>query len=205
MTFPELIAQIQELKIGREKPRFIAVSGFGGSGKSTLAKFIVRSLVGADVVPIDDFIIGRQDQRSNNWSTFDRSRFATDILQNARTNKPLRYQQFQSGEFASGRPGTWRSFTPQRYVIVEGCSVLHPSLMDYYDFSVWIDCSLGDALSRAKARDMAEGRKYWLWDSVWGPNDNDYFASIRPDRLANATISPHEISKLLALAPIHRA
>lgn len=60
--------------------------------------------------------------------------------------------------------------------------------MAQFDLSVWIDCPPELALSRAKARDLAQGadEAYMKrWDTEWGPKNKEYFDSYRPDRLAS--------------------
>lgn len=186
MNADRLVAEIKNTAVGKGSLVFIAISGFGGSGKSTLAQVLQQRLEGAEVVSIDDFIIGPKEQRSTDWHTFDRGRLEREILKSAQTNHALRYQQFQSGVWASKQSGTWRTIYPRNYIIIEGCSVLHPSLMKYYDLSVWINCLPELALDRAKQRDRSEGNNQdKLWDEVWAPNDLNYFNIYHPDRLAD--------------------
>lgn len=172
----------------------VAISGFGGSGKSTLAAFVASSFDGATVIPIDDFIMGERTQRSADWHTFDRDRLRRDVLEAARLGQHLRYQRFHSGEWAHRQGGSWREVRVGKLLIVEGCGVIHPSLMPYYDFSAWVDCPQAEALKIAKARDRSEPTLFQgddttkLWDEVWGPNDKDFFDTFRPDKLADALV-----------------
>ena len=196
LTKSELIALIQTIKPSLERPVFIAVSGFGGSGKSTLAAELCKNLTDCTVVPIDDFIVGARSQRSNDWRTFDRNRLRKDVLEKACIGKPLSYKCYNSGEWVSGRGGQLRTITPAKFVIIEGCGVIHPSLMPYYDYSVWINCSQKLAMENAKRRDRSETDLFGdddtdrLWDEVWGPNDRDYFNKFRPDKLASVLVKP---------------
>jgi uridine kinase len=189
MTVAALITQIRALRPKPGRLFVIAVSGYGGSGKSSLAAELAKTLGEAEVVSIDDFIVGPKHERSADWHTFDRERLRDEILAVAQPGEMLTYQQFQSGVRASHRPGSQRTITPGKYLIIEGCSVLHPDLMKYYDFSVWIDCPLDTARLRAEARDRSQGNDdSRLWDEVWSPNDRDYFNNYRPDRLADAIV-----------------
>jgi len=192
----ELTTQIQTLKSHKTKPVFIAISGFGGSGKSTLAAELCENLTNCAIVPIDDFIVGARSQRSTDWRTFDRERLRRDVLEKARINKPLSYKRYNSGDWVSGQGGQLRMIRPAKFMIIEGCSVIHPSLMSYYDYSVWIDCSHKLAMENAKRRDRSETDLFGtddtdrLWDEVWGPNDKDYFNKFRPDKLASVLVEP---------------
>lgn len=189
MNTDELIKAIIGLKKSPNQLVIIGISGFGGAGKSTLANLLKQQLGGAEVVPIDDFIIGPKDQRSSDWATFDRPRLIAEILEVARPNKVIKYMQYQSGVWANNLKGKPREIKPSRYLIVEGCSVIHPILTKYYDLSVWVDVPLDVATAQAKARDSSQtNNQDKLWDEVWNPNDLDYFNQFRPDWLADVKL-----------------
>lgn len=196
LTRDGLITLIKAIKPREGRPAFVAISGFGGSGKSTLALNLCENLSGADIVPIDDFIVGPREQRSGDWQTFDRERLRRGILEQAHFGEPLSYRKYNSGEWVNGRGGKVRTVTPRQVLIVEGCSVIHPELMPYYDCSVWIDCSQDIALANAKQRDQTETSLFGdddtakLWDEIWGPNDRDYFETFRPDQMVSVLLEP---------------
>ena len=189
MDFAELVDQIHGLKKPPGRPLIIAISGFGGSGKSTLASRLAAALTSTAVIPIDDFIRGPKDELSNDWHTFDRQRLRRDVLIPTHKQRPIRYRQYRSGEWVAGKGGAWRSVSPQNYLIIEGCSVLHPTLMSYYDLSVWIDCPEPFALLQAEERDLNEGNDdVALWNDVWRLNDVVYFNTFHPDTLASIIV-----------------
>lgn len=191
MTTPELIETIKGLKVRPGQLIIIAVSGFGGSGKSTLASKLAANIKGAEVVSIDDFIVGARDERSGDWRTFDRDRLRREVLIPAKPDTTITYQQFHSGEWVGHTGGRWRTIRPHKYLIIEGCGIFHPTLMPYFDFSVWIDCPQDIALKRAEARDLSQGNDdRSLWEEVWRLNDLDYFHTFHPDKLASAIVDP---------------
>lgn len=159
-----------------------------------LASYIADTLEEVSVIPIDDFIIGDRTERSTDWRTFDRNRLRHDVLDVARPGNILRYQRFNSGEWANGESGTEREMQVGKIMVVEGCGVIHPTVMSYFDYSAWIDCPQEKALVSSKQRDSAETRLFGdddtnaLWDEVWGPNDQDYFNRFRPDLLVDVLI-----------------
>ncbi len=189
-----LLRAVQNMRPKDARPVFVAISGFGGTGKSTLAAFLSASLKRASVVPIDDFIIGERTQRSTDWATFDRERLTHNVLEPARIGQTIRYQQYNSGEWVQGRGGSWREIEIGQLVIIEGCGILHPSLMPHYDISAWIDCPHDVALESAKRRDRQSGELFEnddtdkLWNEVWGPNDLDFFTTFKPDMLATILV-----------------
>lgn len=192
-----LITLLRQLKPHEDRPAFVAISGYGGSGKSTFAQGVSKA-IGSDtaVIPIDDFIIGARDERSVDWRTFDRSRLHDDIIEPASVGKTLRYQRYNSGDWVANRGGDWIEVTVGKVVIVEGCGILHPTLLPHYDFSAWIDLPQPRALESAKYRDASEIELFGdddtaaLWDNVWGPNDKDFFETFRPDLNATVLVEP---------------
>lgn len=194
VTRDDLLRLIQDLKPKNDRPSFVAISGFGGTGKSTLAESLCTAIDSAVVVPVDDFIIGERTQRSTDWATFDRQRLRRSVLEPARIGQTLSYQRYNSGEWVSGRGGSWRELEIGRLVIVEGCGIIHPLLTPCYDVSAWIDCPHEVALESAKKRDRSETELFGsddtdqLWNEVWGPNDLDFFNAFKPDELATVLV-----------------
>src|SRR5439155_20568816 len=122
-------------------------------------------------------------ERSEDWSSFDRSRLEKQVLEPVRRGQPARFQRYDWGRDTLGE---WVTLLPPKYLIVEGIGVLHPDLMKYLDYGIWIDVPLEVAVRNGKARDRSRGNDHdQLWDEVWGPNDRDYFDAFRPDRLAS--------------------
>jgi uridine kinase len=194
MTTLELVDIIKGLNTKPNRLIVVAISGFGGSGKSTLARTLAAAVKGAEVVSIDDFIVGPKDERSGDWNTFDRDRLRDEVLIPARPDRAVSYQQYHSGEWVKHVSGKRHTIKPHKYLIVEGCGILHPTLLPYFDFSVWIDCPEPEALKRAEARDLSQGNDdRLLWEEVWRLNDLDCFRSYHPDQLASAIVKPNDI------------
>src|SRR5439155_15487243 len=114
-------------------PVIVAISGFGGSGKTTLAEALGNALRDAAVVGVDDFIKGRLNERSEDWSSFDRSRLEKQVLEPVRRGQPARFQRYDWGRDTLGE---WVTLLPPNYLIVAGIGVLHPDLMKYLDYGI---------------------------------------------------------------------
>lgn len=183
----EMLELIQNLELPLGRPALVALSGFGGAGKSTLAPQIKAKVGDAEVITIDDFVSEKLCERSEDWSGFDRERFRRQVLEPARNGESVRYGVY---DFGQKQMIEWRSVPSSKYLILEGCSILHPDLMSYYDFSVWIDCPLAAATERGIKRDRAQrdqaqgAHNEELWRAVWMPNEQDFFAKYQPDHLA---------------------
>ncbi len=162
----------------------IAISGFGGSGKTTLAHKIAESLEDSVVVTADDFMTKNYTEQSDEWDCLDRSRITTELLQPAEAGNDIKYQVFDWDE---NKLGQWQSIGKPKYIILEGVGVIHPELIPYFDFSVWIDCPPEVATKRGMKRDkdLLHVDHDKLWQEVWAPNDQAYFEKCRPDELAD--------------------
>lgn len=190
----KIITSIKSLERPSNHPIIVAISGFGGSGKSTLAGKLKDQLGDAEIVSIDDFITNRLDKRSDDWEGFDRNRFIEEVLRPAKQGKEIRYQEYNWPE---DKIIGWKTVPQSEYLIVEGCSLLHPDLISYYDNSIWIDFPLEEATARGMARDRSWGVDHdEMWRTVWMPNEQDFLEKYRPDRLATCVHkeSRHETS-----------
>lgn len=168
----------------------IAVSGYGGSGKTTLAAKLAAALEDAAVVAADDFMLRSYKERSSDWRCIDRKRITDQILRPAERGSHLRYQTFV---WQTQRLGKEVEKTGKN-IILEGIGIIHPDLMQFYDFSIWLDCELEQAAARGMKRDREVlGVDHDnLWRNVWMLNDKDYYEKYRPDTLADCVYKPPE-------------
>lgn len=179
----EIFDQLKELEQPTNRPLVVAISGFGGSGKTTLASKIMQRLLDCETVSADDFIVGRAMERSADWSSYDRERLQKQVLQPAQHGEPIRYQVY---DWKNDKLGEWRNVPKSKYLIVEGLSILHPDLLRFYDFKIWVDCPLEVATERGMARDtFAANDHNALWLNIWMPNEHDFMAKYRPDLAAD--------------------
>lgn len=186
----ELINKIKKLRNAKGGLIIIAISGFGGSGKSTLAENLKGELGNAELISIDVFITSRLDKRSADWEGFDRDRFRLQVLEPAKAGEEISYQEY---DWPQNKIVGWKTVPGSKYLIVEGCSLLHPNLLPYYDFTIWIDYPLEAATERGMARDRSWGADHdKLWHQVWMPNEQDFFNKYRPDNAAGFRYRPEE-------------
>ena len=172
------------------KPRVIVgISGFGGAGKSTLADALKPLVEPAEVVRVDDFLTGRAEERSTNWSCVDRDRLRAQALEPFTSGLPARYQVY---DWQADAPAQWIDIGDVNRLIVEGIGLFHPDLIPLLDVMVWADCPAEVALERARHRDRLQGQDDHndeMWLTVWAPNDADFFETFKPRDAAHFVIA----------------
>jgi uridine kinase len=179
----KILHAILSIKKPDERPLIIAISGFGGSGKSTLAADLKAKMEHAEIISLDAFGIDQLSGRSNDWANFDRKRLQEQVLEPAKSGEDVRYEEY---DFKTNTIVGWQSVPASVYLIVEGCSCIHPDLLSYYDFTIWVDCPLDQATERGIARDLKWGYDSKdLWHSTWMPNEKDFYDKFRPDQQAD--------------------
>lgn len=189
MSLDQLVQHLLALS-SPQKPIVVAISGFGGSGKSTLARQLAALLGETETVSIDDFWIPDRDRLSEDWAAFDRDRLLNQVLIPASQGKSIRYQRF---DWHQRKLGDWHTLNSSSYLIVEGISTLHPNLLPYYQFKIWVDCPIDVAQARGLYRGETEYNvdETEAWIDRWTPNDRAYFRKYRPDLNADFIYATH--------------
>jgi len=181
----ETLVQFIHDKAYQKQQFVIAISGFGGAGKTTLTNKIAETLKDTQIIHLDDFIIDQLSTRSSHWDGFDWERLQNEIL------IPLKKQskEIEYGVYDWKQNKIVRKQTIQqsKYVIVEGVGLIRNQLAEYFDCTIWIDTPFETALERGKHRDEFEyGVDHnTLWNTLWGPNDKDYFEKYLPKKMAD--------------------
>jgi uridine kinase len=189
MSFDELRMELAN-QVEAKGSVIVAISGFGGAGKSTLTVALAEGVEHAEVVSTDDFSLGQQRERCPDWASIDRHRLVREVLHPARSGTPISYQPY---DWPKDCLGESRTVPPSPLLLVEGIGLIHPATLSFFDLTVWIDCQLEIASERGRRRDLEiyEVDHDALWRDIWTPNDRDYFALFRPDKLADVIyVSP---------------
>lgn len=183
MNRKELLNNIQNLS----KPAIVGISGFGGAGKSTLANDLAKT-VGGYVVGVDAFFKNTTDENYSLWEIIDFDRLEQEVLVPFQEGRDISYSAF---DWENNTLGQKQEMPTTDLLIVEGVGLFRPNLMQYFDFSIWIDCPLDVAIARGKKRDKEEyGQDHdQLWDGLWQRNDQDYQREYRPKETATTIYS----------------
>jgi uridine kinase len=169
-SFFPLIEKIDTLlKCGKA---IIGIDGGSGSGKTTLASLLCE-IYDATVFHMDDFFLTpsmRTNERlSEVGGNVDRERFENEVLIPLKQGTDVNYRRFDCKASILSTPV---SVKPKNLVIIEGSYSLHPDLIKYYDFSVFLDIDVEKQRERIKKRN-GEGAKAFF--EKWIPLENTYF------------------------------
>lgn len=149
--------------VPRERAALVAVSGIDGCGKGWLTRKIVDDLQARGIKAANINIDGWLNLPAKRFSDknpaehfylhairFDEM-FAQLVLP-LRDARSIRVET----DFAEETATTYRKqlyeFTDIDIIVLEGIYLLRQAFRNYYDLSIWIDCSFAKALERALAR-----------------------------------------------------
>jgi uridine kinase len=193
--FELLLRKIGEAMTAKErtaKQRFVvAIDGRGGSGKSTLAKKLVRHIGHSFPIEFDAFHLPQSQLSSTR--RFDRQRIVGELLEPFRAGeKRLRYRQYNWGYLTGSYDGVDANpveVATARVLVLEGCNSLHSSLIEYYDFCIWLELTQQESSRRGIRRDIEEygldpDKVHQAWKE-WGAWEEKRVAAETPAGLAD--------------------
>ncbi len=124
---------------------------------------------------------------------YDWQRFV-DVVRSAKQGKPLHYQWY---DWHTDALAGFIDEPARPLVIIEGVRLVQPSITDYVDLSIWIDCLLEEAAQRGIERDRRN--KDWepaaldehirKWHQVWIPKDRAFAEAFSPRGAADMLYS----------------
>lgn len=165
----------------------IGIDGGSGSGKTTFASLLCE-IYDATAFHMDDFFLTpsmRTEERlSEVGGNVDRERFENEVLIPLKQGTDVNYRKFDCKTNVLSTPV---SVKPKNLVIIEGSYSLHPDLIKYYDFSVFLDIDVEKQRERIKKRN-GEGAKAFF--EKWIPLENIYFEKTNIKHRCDMIIKP---------------
>jgi len=167
-----LISGLDELK--RAKSGAIAsIDGMCASGKTTLARRL-GDVLNAPVYHMDDFFLPpakrTRERLSEPGGNVDYERFRTDVLNPLLSKKPFSFRPFDCSQMDFASPVFCESADLS---IVEGSYACHPTLVDGYDFKIFMSVDPSLQIERIRARNGDKMLK--RFENEWIPMENRYF------------------------------
>lgn len=158
-----MIEPILEALHQRPDTHMIAIVGIPGSGKSTLAAKLAARIPFSTVIPMDGYHLPRAQLSPEDLArrgaphTFDALALRADLL---------RLRETRAGSFPTfdhavkdPEPNAIQVTPGHRFIIVEGLYLLLQAwnLTTLFDFTIFIDCDLEEAMARVARRHLETG------------------------------------------------
>ncbi len=152
---------------------YLAIDGNSGAGKSTLASQL-NEIYDGNIFHMDDYFL-RPEQKTEDrlmevGGNVDYVRFKTEIIEGLKRGRSFTYRAYDCKQMALQEPIT---VLPKRLNIIEGAYSMHPSLIDFYDFKVFLNISNEEQKKRILARNGEVMLKRFVEE--WIPKENLYF------------------------------
>ena len=177
MDYPsDLLQKIKAIEPKR-KTLLIGIDGFGGAGKTALSTYLHDNLPNLTIVQLDDFYLPKLGRP-------DRNRILEEVFTPLEKDITTTYQVYNWVADSLDRS---ISINPGGIVIIEGVYALHPDLVPYYDYKIWIHCSpevgFKRGVDRDKNRDRVDNSE--KWKTIWMPNEKEYVDTENPQQYAD--------------------
>lgn len=185
----EIVRTIDGVK-ARGRTKLVALDGRGGSGKSTLARMLAAEIPGSQIIQLDSFPCRADESPFHALGTqtgISVRRVLDEAIVPLQRGEPARYRQTSWWALQCGDAEKLLEAVPGGTVIIEGCYALRPELRQHYDFSIWVERDVAEALADALARDGGE-RDRAVWEHVYIPNESRYIESERPQERADMVV-----------------
>lgn len=182
----EMLALLRGIE-RRRRTLLVGIDGRGASGKSTLARALESAADDLDIVEFDDFYRPSAEHRARPDSeiggNFDWRRLRDQVLAPLDRDEPGEYQRY---DWPSDTLADWHSVPVGGVVLVEGNFSTRAELIDFYDYTVWIDAPRELRLERGVRRGGENTRDRWLTE--WMPEEDAYVSAENPAGRVNLAL-----------------
>lgn len=184
--------------VPRERAALVAVSGIDGCGKGWLTRKIVDDLQARGINAANINIDGWLNLPARRFSDknpaehfylhairFD-AMFAQLVLP-LRDARSIRVETDFAEETATAYRKQLYEFTDIDIIVLEGIYLLKQAFQNYYDLSIWIDCSFARALERALARSqegLPPADTIRAYETIYFPAQDIHFQRDNPRQAA---------------------
>ncbi|MGI6248238.1 MAG: uridine kinase family protein [Acutalibacteraceae bacterium] len=153
-----------------------AIDGRAAAGKTSLSK-LLKAVYDANIFHMDDFFLRpwqRTDERLNTpGGNVDHERFLEEVLIPISQRQPVEYRRYNCQR---ERMDETETIPYKSLNIIEGAYSMHPKLMEYYDFTVFMDISPELQKKRIRKRNSPELAERFF--SEWIPLEEIYFKKL---------------------------
>ncbi|NLX63297.1 MAG: uridine kinase [Clostridiaceae bacterium] len=171
-----LFKKIDSLLKGKDKV-IIAIDGNSGAGKSTLAKYIEEHF-DSNIFHMDDFFLPpelkTEERLKEVGGNVDYVRFRHEVADRLIEGGDFEYRVYNCHTLSFDRTVKVKE---KRLNIVEGVYSMHPTLIDIYDYKIFLGIDHDKQIEIITKRSGEElARKF---KEIWIPMENRYFQEMR--------------------------
>ena len=157
-----------------KSPIIIAIDGPCTSGKTAFAKDIAKNY-DCNVFHMDDFFLTPERKTDERLAipggNVDWEGVKAQVLDPIMNGAPFMHEIYDCKKNTYSRS---KVFTPKRLNIVEGVYSMHPELIGYYDYTIFLDVKRNKQLERLRKR-TPNDKMYKRFIDEWIPLEDRYF------------------------------
>ncbi|MDR7871692.1 MAG: AAA family ATPase [Tissierellaceae bacterium] len=166
----------------------IAIDGKSGSGKTTLANAL-SSLCDSNLFHMDDFFLRpelkTEERMKEIGGNVDYVRFKEEVIDGIYSREKFKYQIYDCKEMALT---DYISVEPKRINIIEGSYSMHPTLIENYDYKIFLNLDYDTQKERILKRNDPSAYKRFI--DEWIPKENIYFNEMKIKEKCDIVIYP---------------
>jgi uridine kinase len=188
--FNLLIRKIEEL-LDQKEQILIGIDGDSGSGKSTIAGLIKDALDG-NLIHMDDFFLQPKQRTAERLSepggNVDYERVSVEVLEKIKSNNEFTYGKFECESMTITKQITidWKPLN-----IIEGVYSLHPALIEFYDYKIFLKVKPETQETRIFERNGKEALE--VFKDRWIPMEKLYFQTYSIEKAVDLVIDTSDI------------
>lgn len=186
-----VVQALTELSEERKR-KIIAIDGRCGSGKTTIAHKI-QKLFDCNVIHMDDFFLPfemkTKDRLAEPGGNVHYERVTSEILEPLTNNtmQAIHHQPYNCETRTLAPPVS----TPYKQLnIIEGVYSMHPALIGFYDFKIFLTVDKEVQLERIKRRSL---NQLQMFIDQWIPMEEDYFQLMKVEEKSDMIIDTSKI------------
>lgn len=173
--FIRILPLLSYIDKNKDRQLTIAIDGGSASGKTTLAS-LLSEIYECNVFHMDDFFL-RSEQRTKErlnepGGNVDRERFLKEVLLPLSEGRDIDYRPYDCHLKCIKETNHIKK---ARVNIIEGAYSMHPELLKFYDYRVFMDIDESSQRSRIIKRNSTELQKRFF--NEWIPLEDKYFKS----------------------------
>jgi uridine kinase len=162
-----------------------------GSGKSTIAG-LIKDALGGNLIHMDDFFLQPEQRTAERLSepggNVDYERVSVEVLEKIKSNNEFTYGKFECESMTITKQITidWKPLN-----IIEGVYSLHPALIEFYDYKIFLKVKPETQETRIFERNGKEALE--VFKDRWIPMEKLYFQTYSIEKAVDLVIDTSDI------------